>query len=330
MAEKIMKCKLSAVGVIAVIIAICTTVSSFSIHRNFVPVARHIQQNYAFVSSLSRDTGPRFMFFADEMETVPQRSTTIITIDGSETSVYNAAKFMVDAFWLQSPQQLVQTSDDSIPEISYEIKSKLITQQADDIMKNYGERLGRRKLEARLLIASGDGDSCGALSSTENVQGMVTIEVRLMKCSADGRGGDILNANMSEKMLTQAIAALRPKQRREYKDASVIAVARELLPPDVSAVCSISNLCVAPSARRKGIAAKLCKEAEKIAKEEFGFDEMYLRVERENDAAKRLYEMKLGYERKFDVDSATALRVDAVSGSYIEVESGIVIMSKRL
>ncbi len=141
---------------------------------------------------------------------------------------------------------------------------------------------------------------------------------------------DILNADVSEKMLTQAVASLSPKQRREYKDASVIAIARELLPPDVSAVCSISNLCVAPSARRKGIASKLCKAAERTAKEEFGFDEIYLRVEGENDAARRLYEMKLGYERKYDVKSATALRVDAVSGCFNEVESEIVILSKKL
>lgn len=139
-----------------------------------------------------------------------------------------------------------------------------------------------------------------------------------------------MNADLSEKMLTQAVASLSPKRRREYKDASVISIARELLPPDVIAVCSISNLCVAPSARRKGIATKLCEAAERTAMEEFGFDELYLRVEDENDAAKRLYEMKLGYERRYDVKSSTALRVDAVSGSFIEVESDIVILSKKL
>ncbi len=187
--RKNMSCKLSAATVAWAMIAMGTAVSSFSTHRNFVTFPRHVQQNYAFVRHHSRGNS-RFMFFADETEALPQSITKVMPIDGSEISVYNAAKFMVDSFWLQSPQQLVQTSNDSIPEISDEIKSKLITQQADDIMKNYGERLGRRKLEARLFIASSDGVSSGALSSIENVQGMVTIEVRLLKYGADtGRGG---------------------------------------------------------------------------------------------------------------------------------------------
>ncbi|KAL7539531.1 hypothetical protein ACHAXR_009392 [Thalassiosira sp. AJA248-18] len=238
----------------------------------------------------------------------------ITPLDGSESSIDNAAKFMVDAFWLQSPQQLIQDADDS-SEISDSAKASLVNIQADDLMGKYGERMGKRKLDALILTAM----------EGEEIQGMVTIEVRLMD-----REKDILSADASEFRLTQAVASLGPKQRREYKDALVIDIANQLLPPDVTAVCSLSNLCVSPTARRKGIAGKLCSEAERVAKEELGFEEMFLRVEATNEAAKTLYETKLGYEYVFDVESATALRVDGSAGSFVEVDGDIVVLKKKI
>lgn len=263
------------------------------------------------IPSKSGRVGPSYMFFADSAVENESASVQITPLDGSESSIRNAAKFMVDAFWLQSPQQLVQ--DDV--EVSETAKSSLVNTQADDLMGKYGERMGKRKLDA-LILAAIEGDT---------IQGLVTIEVRLFD-----KQQDILSAERSEHMLTQAVANLGPKQRREFKDASVIDAANQLLPPDIFAVCSLSNLCVSPAARRKGIAAKLCNEAERVAKEELGFDEMFLRVEATNDAAKRLYEEKLGYESVYEVESATALRVDGNSGSFVEVESDIVVLKKKI
>jgi len=247
-------------------------------------------------------------------------------LDGSETSVINAAKFMVDAFWLQSPQQLITaggSGDPSTITISDAIKSSLTNIQADDLLSKYGERMGKRKLDALIVVAS-DGSSDTSLLSADDILGLVTIEVRLLNSN------DLLSADESEFRLTQAVASLGPKQRREYKDASVLDIARELLPPEVTAVCSLSNLCTSPKARRRGIAAKLCSEAERLAKEELRFDEIYLRVESENEAAKKLYEDKLGYRRKFEARKAVALRVDAGRGGFVEIESDIVVMSKKL
>lgn len=259
---------------------------------------------------------PSFMFFADSEPAVESNDSAsldvkVAPLDGSESSIENAARFMVDAFWLQSPQQLVQDA----AEVSESAKSSLVNIQADDLMKKYGERMGRRKLDA-LMLAATDGDG---------VQGLVTIEVRLLDMSKD-----ILSADVSEHMLTQAVANLGPKQRREFKDASVIDIANQLLSPDITAVCSLSNLCVSPLARRKGIAGKLCSEAERVAKEELGFDEMFLRVEASNEAAKRLYEEKLGYECVYEVDSAVALRVDGDAGSFVEIDSDIVVLKKKI
>jgi ribosomal protein S18 acetylase RimI-like enzyme len=269
-------------------------------------------------------SAPQFMFFADTAVENESLNFQITPLDGSETAIENAAKFMVDSFWLQSPQQLVQDSDSS--NISESAKASLINTQADDLMNKYGERMGRRKLDSFLLAAFDGGDTMdGASSSLEHVQGLVTIEVRLLD-----RQEDILSADASERMLTQAVASLGPKQRREFKDSSVIDIANQLLPPDITAVCSLSNLCVSPSARRKGLAVKLCREAERLAKEKLGFTQMYLRVEASNEAAKRLYEEKLGYECVYDIESASALRVDGNAGTFVEIESDIVVMNKIL
>ena len=247
-----------------------------------------------------------------------QEGTTLLQVthlDGSEETIQKAAAFMVDAFWLQSPQAISEgLSDNNIPN---NVKSSLINVQANDLMKKYGERLGRRKLDAVMLAAT-DGDTA------DNFLGLVTVEVRLL----DTISKSIINAEKSELMLTNSISQLGPKQRREYKDASVIDIANALLPPEISAVCSLSNLCVSPNARRSGIAAKLCNEAESLAKE-LGFDEMYLCVESENKAAASLYLEKLGYGVQFE-SSSKSLRVNGGAGVFYEVDSDILIMNKKI
>lgn len=298
--------------ILAALLCGAAPVSSFSTPRSTV----------ASVSGLvhAQRVGSRYMFFADAAvennESSSPNDVQIAPLDGSESSIDNAARFMVDAFWLQSPQQLIQNAGDSSAEISESAKTSLTSIQANDLMDQYGERMGKRKLDA-LILAAMDGDN--------SIQGMVTIEVRLLD-----KQSDILLADASERMLTQAVASLGPKQRREYKDASVIDIANQLLPPDIIAVCSLSNLCVSPAARRRGIAGKLCSEAERVAKEELGFEEMYLRVEASNEAAKTLYEQKLGYENVMEVNAATALRVDGDTGSFVEVESDIIVLKKKI
>lgn len=229
----------------------------------------------------------------------------VTPLDGSEGSIQRTASFMIDSFWLQSPNRL-----------SYDAKTSLVKVQANDLMNKYGERLGKRKLDAVILQAVHD-------TTSDMMLGLVTVEVRLL----DSISKAILNADRSELMLTNAISSLGPKQRREYKDASVMDVANSLLPPEISAVCSLSNLCVSPNARRRGVAARLCYEAELLAKE-LGFDEMHLCVESENAAAKALY-IKLGYGIKFET-KAKSLRVDGDAGKFNEVDAEIVIMAKKI
>jgi ribosomal protein S18 acetylase RimI-like enzyme len=227
---------------------------------------------------------------------------------------------MVDAFWLASCRDASR-------------RSSLVEVQANDLMEKYGERMGKRKLDAVVIAAveevgdarAASSSSAGGVGGTDGIRGLVTVEVRLLE-----RGRDLLSSEESEIALTRAVSSLGPKQRREYKDASAMEVANGLLSPDYIAICSLSNLCVSHAARRGGVAKRLCTEAERVARDVFGFDEMYLRVEKSNLAALGLYEERLGYVRSFDVNGATAMRADADSGSFVEVNTDIVVLRKRI
>lgn len=238
--------------------------------------------------------------------------TTVL--DGTDSTIQASAKFIVDNFWLSSPQQLLlgDQSAADIPDSSY---MSLRNVQFSDLQEKYGERLTQRKLDALMIAALDEGD---------DLAGMVTLEVVVM----DTQTKELMSASTSEFRITQSVASLGPKQRREFKNAHVIDIANELLPPTQTAVVTLSNLCVSPTSRRKGIAAQLCGEAERITRESLGYSALHLRVESSNEAAKRLYE-KLGYDVVFE-SVAPVLRVDANAGGFIEIDSETTIMKKEL
>ena len=97
----------------------------------------------------------------------------------------------------------------------------------------------------------------------------------------------------------------------------------------MKAVCFLSYLTVLPSERRKGIAAKLCDETERLAKE-WQYDSIFLKVEDDNIAARELYEQKIGYELEYTIESATALRLDLEAGSFVEIEKDTLVFVKDL
>lgn len=246
------------------------------------------------------------------LSTSPDESTIRLTeCSGEEADIQSVASFMVDAFWLQSPQQLIVEGDG---EISESTRAALLEEQTRDLMDKYGERLGKRLLDSCLLTAV-EGDE---------LLGAVGIEV----CLFDKANEEIIGAEKSEFMLKNAVASLGPKQRRQYKDSSVQEIATELLPPEISGICCLSNLCVSPNARRKGIAKKLCDAVEETASE-WGFNDMFLKVESDNTAAKDLYESKMGYSVECTLTDEVALRVDAESG-FVETTADTLILKKPL
>jgi len=243
-------------------------------------------------------------------------SFEIIPSIGDESSINDAAKFMVDAFWLQSPQQLVK-SDDTNPVVSDGVQQSLASVQAEDLTDKYGERMGKRLMESCLLTAKGSDDE---------ILGLIGIEVCLLNKELQ----QIMTPEKSEDMLKQTVAALGPKQRRQYKNSSTSDLATELLPAEFMLVCCLSNLSVSPKARRKGVAMKLCNKAEEVAKKEFGFKSLYLKVEAENLAARGLYEGKLGYVKQFSDAAGVGLRVDTETGAFVEEEAETLVLEKTL
>lgn len=236
--------------------------------------------------------------------------------DGESSAIDSAAAFMVDAFWLQSPQNLLTGGD--IGAVSDGIRSTLTQHQASDFTDKYGERMGKRLLDSSLITAKEEGSS--------ELFGLVAIEARLF----DMNEKIIFGADKSESVLKTAVASLGPKQRRQYKDSSILEIVTDLTPPEISVVCVLSNLSVSPKARRTGLGGKLCSEAERIAKDEWEFDKMCLKVEEENEAARNLYEGKLGYELQFGDDSAMGLRVDIIAGDFAEVPAPTLVLAKAL
>lgn len=88
----------------------------------------------------------------------------------------------------------------------------------------------------------------------------------------------------------------------------------------------LSSVAVSPRYRRRGLGKKLCREVEKWAKAE-GFDEVLLKVERDNRRARSLYQ-KLGY-RVVALDRE-AERPEAGPGGVVFVKTTQVAMRKDL
>lgn len=251
-------------------------------------------------------------------QAAPDLSLDILVSKGDEKSLSEAAAFMVDAFWLSSGRLLIPTQDDGQVSISDATRRNLYEEQVSDLTAKYGERMGKRLLVSCLLTAidkeSGD------------ILGVVGVETSLLDKSKE----DILSQGKAETMLKDAVATLGPKPRRLYKDSTVAEISQDLLPPDLQLISCLSNLSVSPNARRRGIAATLCAEAERVAASEWKFDSIFLKVESENAAARHLYEQKLGYKVEYTIDSAPAIRIDVDAGCFIESKASTLVLVKTI
>ena len=236
-------------------------------------------------------------------------SVQIKEIVGDEESIQKASRFMVDAFWLGN--DLVQLSKGSA--LSDQAFGLLVQEQAIGFTATYGEIMGQRLLDAKLVAAVDGGEMLG----------LVGLEV----CLLDRTKQNILSAETSEGILKNAVASLGPKQRRQYKNVPAQQLAQELLSPDQEAVFCLCNLAVSPNARRHGVGAKLCEVAETQARE-WDFDKVYLKVETSNLAARSLYEDKFGYEPLYTIENDLAIRVDLAEGKFVETTAETIILVK--
>ena len=167
--------------------------------------------------------------------------------------------------------------------------------------------MGKRQLNSCLL---------GAFVETEEdngLVGMVGVDVTLV----DPSESILYTREDAETKLRNTVAALGPKQRREYKNASVCDIVQALL-PNLNAVVVLTNLAVSTTQRRMGVGKLLCQEVERLTKEEWEMDALYLRVEAQNGAARGLYESTLGYQEAWVESDAVALRANWESGVFEE------------
>lgn len=261
------------------------------------------------------------MFFAEESASpreVPESNTKIseeppigveLVSSDDERFINMVGSFLVDNFWLNSHHHNVEGN------ISDEARMDLVVEQCADLQEKYGERMGKRLT---------DGCVIGALSpDSKDMVGVATIKTTLLI------NDEVLEAEKAEAIAKNAVASLGPKQRRDYKDSSLGTIATELLTPDSKAVVVLSNLAISGSARKRGIARRICEEAETLA-QGWGYSEIWLLVESENTAARKLYESKLGYEVAFTKENAIALRADIESGGFREIRADTLIMVKNI
>ena len=209
------------------------------------------------------------------------------------------SNMLVDAFYTDT-----KTPENNLSPMQ---KRGLARDQNLDLRARYGRAAteGKGILRSSILIASevtydGDGDEdevrdlgCVALGTTPFVGNEAQLSIRDLyaysnraraRSALGGRGG---NRGQKE----EDGARLRPV---------------------------VANLAVRPEARRKGIAKKLMRECESICKS-WGYQEIWLLVEKDNPKARKLYN-KLGYKAvKEEEDETFKLKDGRVTKSFVPV-----------
>lgn len=246
----------------------------------------------------------------DTLDTPPVQ----LVVADSEGFLNAVGSFLVDSFWLNSDHH--QLGSNAAEEISSEARMNLVIEQCADLQEKYGERMGRR-LARSIVIGALDEE-------TQELIGAATLKETLLI------NNDMLEPEKAEVVAQNAVASLGPKQRREYKNAPITAIASELLSPDTQAVCVLSNLAVSRKARRRGVGRLICEEMEALAQEDWGYDAVHLLVEKDNSVARQLYEGKLGYKELCMIEAEPALRVDTETGEFKEVEADSLVLFKQL
>jgi len=228
-----------------------------------------------------------------------------------ETSIDAAAHLMLNSFWLEGNNYIGDKDA-----LSSSSRLSLETLQADDMRERYGERMGKRLFDTCLFAAYG---------ADEALLGVVGVEMRLFK----KKDTTLIDNGASEQMLKRELTTLGPKQRRLYKDYITPKLVPELL-PGMDAIALLCNLSVSPLARRSGIGSKLCRKVEQYVKQSWGFDDVYLKVEKENIPARKLYEGNLEYKLVGEDEAAIALRLNVDDACFEQTQAATLVLKKSI
>jgi GNAT superfamily N-acetyltransferase len=245
-------------------------------------------------------------------EKLPLATKIHILTDCDESTIQEVSEFLIDSYWLTTPRLWTDPTANTSCDVKANA-SVLQHEAAIYLNSQYGERMGKRLLKTCIVAAEADSVLVGALCMHELIWD----------------DGNILSDEESEAMLRNAVAALSPKDRRPWKDASAIDISSELLSSSTKAVCVFSNLAVSSFYRRQGIAMDLCQAAEEVAKE-WGYKFLHLKVEAGNNAAATLYREKLGYSLERHLVLDTAIRLDLAAASFVDTKVETLVMSKMI
>lgn len=240
---------------------------------------------------------------------------TIETLDGtkgiSDSILAEASNFMLSAFWNSNSLNELNSNDDSS-------KKKLLDLQKMDFDVRFGEILGKRQLQTGLIVSRDE---------FQNINGIVGVEMSLWNKEEK----ILLSYDQSESKLKGAISDLGPKQRRQFKDASIVDLVSQLpsLGGKYEAVAVLCNLAVSPSSRGTGLGTSLCNSIEDIVRGSWGIidSKIVLNVEEQNKPAVNLYK-KLGYKEETMKNDVLAIRADFVTGSFVEIPCNMLTLSK--
>jgi GNAT superfamily N-acetyltransferase len=242
---------------------------------------------------------------------VDVRPAVELVISNNEGFLNAVGAFLVDSFWLSSDHHNL---GDNVQTLSSDVRMNLVVEQCADLQEKYGEMMGKRLARACVIGALHD--------DTKELIGVGTLKETLLI------NNDILESEKAELIAKNAVASLGPKQRRQYKDAPIPEIASELLSSS-KAICVLSNLSVGRNVRRRGVGTVLCEEIAALAGD-WGYDEVHLLVEKENNAARTLYEQKLGFVEICMNEAAPALRVNVQTGAFQEVQADTLVLVKKL
>ena len=221
------------------------------------------------------------------------------------SSLHEAAEFFVEAFWLSS------TTYGTV-KVSERERRALAGQMADDLEQRYGTSWGKRSASggrlfpARLLLAR--DDTSGA------IVGCVGIEAALL----NPLEGGIIGSAGADALLRMEIALMLPSEQARtsaaFEVGGLTALCAELL-PEYTAVGLLTNLAVAPSARRQGLGGLLCEYCD-AGCAEWALMGTALQVEESNAAARALYE-RAGFDEIRRESNASALRLQPGAASAV-------------
>mmetsp|Transcript_4704 Transcript_4704/g.10144 ORF Transcript_4704/g.10144 Transcript_4704/m.10144 type:complete len:295 (+) Transcript_4704:165-1049(+) len=253
---------------------------------------------HGFVTSTPRAANPPRRMRVSALLPISVKEVT------TQDELEAASQFFVGAFW---------GSSTPTGELGDSESAQLERDQLRDWNRRYGSEGGGSGSEAALLVAK----------EGRRIVGCVSVSVGSYSRILDGRiGGGGGGGGGSFDPRSARTAAAAPSSSAKGSKGAL---------PDLNRVRSedvplVANLAVAKRARKKGIGARLAREAERLA-EGYGYPEIVLLVEESNAPAVKLYR-KLGYKELWRVGNAP--KIDVTTGNVRTVRTTNVAMAKPL